>query len=235
MGIFGIFNDREIPIIFLKMIFKNQKFLKIKMSFTTIKNLTITPTPNFRVTDEFIEFTDKFNPENGNFRMKGFAELTLYQNNYERINGEDYIPSYLNTSYIHWGILGDKLTHLEPVDDYSVTSLEFLIREFFKPRGYKINGEVIVFNHKTNQCFAYGVKNNKIRHLKNKSEEYLELKEFLSNLIVTKDVSIAPRFSYELFTEYYGDISHKNLLTNLIRDVKNLGAIDTIEMLLPDF
>ena len=102
------------------------------MAFQIISNLRLNTIPDVSIENEFTEFTESFRVENPNCRFRTFAEIKLFATSCNEINGESYAPARMYNPYINWEIFNGFMEHINPIDDYCVTTLDYCIRDFLE-------------------------------------------------------------------------------------------------------
>lgn len=155
-----------------------------EFQYIVASNLQLSRRLTRREIEEF-DYMNQLNQiEAQNFHT--FFEIRNHPNytNYERINGEDrlredYYPRFSNWFYDEQNLT---LDHFEDPDNFVITTLHYLVKNFFIPKNIDISGKVTCINRNVIQGYVYDIRNDNFTYNINESINLLEDLENVTDL-----------------------------------------------------
>lgn len=161
----------------------------LKMDFLVIDELFLASNISKEELEELYHYTR--NEDTSKLDFRTYAETSEYSVT-APCNGEDVWNRFMNPKKINWFSNGDNIVCIDKSDKHAVSTLRFLLDNFFDQHNIEVDGNIILINTHLKRVYFYYVNDSKIYYNRNASDEYTLLWKAYANIFNVTSIHDLP-------------------------------------------
>ncbi len=158
------------------------------------------------IEDAFADFCMPDVLSNGDFYMYHESRLIPEFEYIRSRNGTIMYPRQYNPDIIHWDFENEILFHNGEMDTKAITTLRFMLDNFFEPRGIKVNGKIFHTDVDNDKVWSFNIIDNKIKYHTNQSIDATKL--YKQCCLLEDHNQVSPGHFAELLNRYYPNFAY---------------------------